>query len=72
MYANKAIEKIGQRMQVAQSRQKSSADKMRRPLEFQVGVAPIKGLMRFRNKGKFCTNKRIDEIWQQRKIKSEV
>ncbi|KAH9763374.1 Endonuclease [Citrus sinensis] len=53
-----AIEKIRQRMQATQSRQKRYADKRRRPLEFQVGdkvflkVAPVKGLMRFWNKEK--------------------
>ncbi|KAH9716733.1 Endonuclease [Citrus sinensis] len=53
-----AIEKIRQRMQPAQSRQKRYVDKRRRPLEFQVGdkvflkVAAVKGLMRFGNKGK--------------------
>ncbi|KAH9801781.1 Endonuclease [Citrus sinensis] len=52
------IEKIRQRMQATQSRQKRYADKRRRPLEFQVGdkvflkVAPVKGLMRFWNKEK--------------------
>ncbi|KAL5551009.1 hypothetical protein UlMin_001185 [Ulmus minor] len=45
-------------METAQSRQKSYADKRRRPLEFQVGdlvflkVAPMKGVMRFGKKGK--------------------
>ena len=53
-----AIKKIKQRMETAQSRQKSYADKRRRPLEFQVGdsvflkVAPMKGVMRFGKKGK--------------------
>ncbi|KAL5578280.1 hypothetical protein UlMin_019979 [Ulmus minor] len=53
-----AIKKIRQRMETAQSRQKSYADKRRRPLEFQVGdsvflkVAPMKGVMRFGKKGK--------------------
>ena len=45
-------------METAFSRQKSYADKRRRPLEFQVGdsvflkVAPFKGVMRFGKKGK--------------------
>ena len=45
-------------MKIAQSRQKSYADRRRRPLEFQVGdlvflkVAPTKGVMRFGKKGK--------------------
>ncbi|KAL5564792.1 hypothetical protein UlMin_027956 [Ulmus minor] len=43
-----AVKKIRERMETAQSRQKSYADKRRRPLEFQVGdavflkVAPMK------------------------------
>ena len=53
-----AIKKIRQRIEAAQSRQKSYADKRRRPLEFEVGdsvflkVAPMKGVMRFGKKGK--------------------
>ena len=49
---------IRQRLETAQSRKKTYADKRRRPLEFQVGdaiflkVAPFKGLMRFEKKGK--------------------
>ena len=49
---------IRQRLETAQSRQKSYADKRRRLLEFQVGdavflkVAPLKGVMRFGKKGK--------------------
>ncbi|KAL5559924.1 hypothetical protein UlMin_036136 [Ulmus minor] len=46
------------RIQTAQSRQKSYADKRRRPLEFKVGdfvflkVAPFKGVIRFGKRGK--------------------
>ncbi|KAL5540482.1 hypothetical protein UlMin_043076 [Ulmus minor] len=53
-----AIEKIQKRMRAAQSRQKSYADKRRRPLEFDEGdhvflkIAPMKGVMRFGRKGK--------------------
>ena len=49
---------IRERLDTAQSRQKSYADKRRRPLEFQAGnlvflkVAPMKGVMRFGKKGK--------------------
>ena len=49
---------IRERMNAAQSRQKSYADNRRRPLEFEVGdrvslkVSPTKGVMRFRKKGK--------------------
>ncbi|GJR90959.1 putative reverse transcriptase domain-containing protein [Tanacetum coccineum] len=54
----KKIFKIKDRMQVARDRQKSYADKRRRPLEFEVGdkvmlkVAPWKGVMRFGKHGK--------------------
>ncbi|KAK6118932.1 hypothetical protein DH2020_047328 [Rehmannia glutinosa] len=53
-----AVDKIRQRMKTAQSRQKSYADKRRKPLEFSVGdmiflkVTPMKGVMRFGKKGK--------------------
>ena len=53
-----AVKLIQKRMKTAQSRQKSYADRRRRPLEFQVGdlvflkVAPMKGVMRFGKKGK--------------------
>ena len=53
-----AVKLIRQRLETAQSRQKSYADKRRRPLEFLVGdavflkVAPLKGVMRFGKKGK--------------------
>ncbi|KAL5566309.1 hypothetical protein UlMin_029473 [Ulmus minor] len=52
------VKLIQERMKTAQSRQKSYADRRRRPLEFQVGdyvflkVAPKKGVMRFGKKGK--------------------
>ncbi|XP_076947451.1 uncharacterized protein LOC143619393 [Bidens hawaiensis] len=45
-------------MKAAQDRQKSYADKRRRPIEFDVGdhvmlkVSPWKGIIRFRKKGK--------------------
>ena len=45
-------------MRIAQSCQKCYANKRRGPLEFQIGdsvflkVAPMKGVMRFRKKGK--------------------
>ncbi|KAL5554224.1 hypothetical protein UlMin_041799 [Ulmus minor] len=53
-----AIKKIRARMETAQSRQKSYADKRRRPLEFQEGdfvflkLAPFKGVIRFGRRGK--------------------
>ncbi|GJR59717.1 putative reverse transcriptase domain-containing protein [Tanacetum coccineum] len=54
----KKIFKIRDRMQAARGRQKSYADKRRRPLEFEVGdkvllkVSPWKGVMRFGKRGK--------------------
>ena len=48
------IRTIGEHIRVAQSRQKSYADKRRRPLEFQRGdkvflkVSPTNGIERFR------------------------
>ncbi|GKA04468.1 putative reverse transcriptase domain-containing protein [Tanacetum coccineum] len=52
------IFKIRNRMQASRDRQKSYADKRRRPLEFEVGdkvmlkVLPWKGVIRFRKHGK--------------------
>ncbi|KAD3640213.1 hypothetical protein E3N88_29436 [Mikania micrantha] len=52
------IAQIQQRLQATRSRQKSYADKQRKPLEFQVGdrvmlkVSPWKGVVRFAKKGK--------------------
>ena len=54
----KAVKMIWQRLETAESWQKSYVDKRRRPLEFQVGdsvflkAAPLKGVMRFGKKGK--------------------
>jgi len=54
----KIIKTIRKRLQVAQSRQKSYADIRRWPLEFEVGdhvflkVSPLKGSIRFGQKGK--------------------
>ncbi|KAK6151777.1 hypothetical protein DH2020_014412 [Rehmannia glutinosa] len=53
-----AVMQIRQRMETAQSRQKSYSDQRRRMLEFSVGdqvflkVTPMKGVMRFGRKGK--------------------
>jgi len=53
-----AIEKIKDSMKKAQDRQKNYVDKRRRDLKFAVGdkvflkVTPIKGVLRFENKGK--------------------
>ena len=56
--ANQKIRVIRQRLQTAQSRQKSYADRRRRELEFEVSdfvflkVSPMKGVHRFGLKGK--------------------
>ncbi|XP_022870226.1 uncharacterized protein LOC111389526 [Olea europaea var. sylvestris] len=53
-----AVEKIRDRIKVAQDRQKSYADRRRKDLKFQVHhkvflkVAPMKGVLRFGKKGK--------------------
>ncbi|KAI3821409.1 hypothetical protein L1987_08976 [Smallanthus sonchifolius] len=52
------FDQIKARMKAAQDRQKSYADKRRRPIEFNVGdrvmlkVSPWKGIIRFRKRGK--------------------
>ncbi|GJR25822.1 putative reverse transcriptase domain-containing protein [Tanacetum coccineum] len=56
----KKIVQIKERLKTARSRQKSYADKRRKPLEFQVGdrvllkVSPWKGVVRFGKKGKLA------------------
>ncbi|KAD3640367.1 hypothetical protein E3N88_29590 [Mikania micrantha] len=55
---NDQIDQIRAHLKAAQDRQKSYADKHRRPIEFQVGdlvllkVSPWKGVIRFRKRGK--------------------
>ncbi|XP_022007810.1 uncharacterized protein LOC110907086 [Helianthus annuus] len=55
---NEKIDLIRARVKAAEDRQKSYADKRRRPIEFQVGdyvllkVSPWKGIIRFRKRGK--------------------
>ncbi|KAD4179825.1 hypothetical protein E3N88_28416 [Mikania micrantha] len=57
LMANK-LAQVRARLKAAQDRQKSYADKRRRPIEFNVGdrvllkVSPWKGLIRFRKRGK--------------------
>ena len=58
--AKKKVQIIQQHMRVAQSRQKSHADKRRRPLEFNVGdnvylkVTPMKKVQRFQVRSKLA------------------
>ncbi|KAD4982231.1 hypothetical protein E3N88_18902 [Mikania micrantha] len=55
---NQRIDQIRAHLKAAQDRQKSYADKRRRPIEYQVGdfvllkVSPWKGVIRFRKRGK--------------------
>ncbi|XP_021999401.1 uncharacterized protein LOC110896245 [Helianthus annuus] len=55
---NEKIDIVLARLKAVQDRQKSYADKRRRPIEFQVGdrvflkVSPWKGIIRFRKRGK--------------------
>ncbi|XP_022041205.1 uncharacterized protein LOC110943779 [Helianthus annuus] len=55
---NEKIDQVRARLKAAQDRQKSYADKRRRPIEFQEGdrvflkVSPWKGIIRFRKWGK--------------------
>ena len=58
---HEALEKVNvirDRLATAYSRQKSYADNIKRPLEFDVGdqvylkISPMKGVMRFGRKGK--------------------
>ena len=57
-YALEKVQLIRYRLKASQSRLKSYADKRKRKLEFQVDdwvflkVSPMKGVMRFRKKGK--------------------
>ena len=59
--AEKQVHIIQQHLKVAQSRQKSYADKRRRPIEFEVGdyiyltVSPMKGVQRFGVKRKLAS-----------------
>jgi hypothetical protein len=60
MDAEKQIQMVHESLKVAQSRQKSYADKRRRDLSFEVGdfvylkVSPMRGTRRFKVKGKLA------------------
>jgi hypothetical protein len=59
--AEKQVQMVRESLKVAQSRQKSYADKRRRDLSFEIGdfvylkVSPIRGIRRFRVKGKLAS-----------------
>jgi hypothetical protein len=58
--AEKQVQMIRENLKVAQSRQKSYADKRRRDLSFKIGdfiylkVSPMRGTRRFKDKGKLA------------------
>ncbi|GKB69895.1 putative reverse transcriptase domain-containing protein [Tanacetum coccineum] len=60
MAESAAHQSYGKKLKAARDRQKSYADKIRKPLEFRVGdhvllkVSPWKGVVRFRKKGKLA------------------
>nr|GEX33125.1 hypothetical protein [Tanacetum cinerariifolium] len=60
LYRQKCRSPIKERLKTARSRQKSYADKRRKPIEFKVGdqvllkVSPSKGVVRFGKKGKLA------------------
>ncbi|GJU68766.1 putative reverse transcriptase domain-containing protein [Tanacetum coccineum] len=66
---NEKILQIKDRLKAARDRQKSYADKRRKPLEFSVGdyvllkVSPWKGVVRFGKKGKREENNRIPSTY---------
>ena len=76
LYFMEKVQLIRDRLKTTQSRQKSYADVRRRELQFQVddwgffNVSPMKGVMRFDNKGKLSPRyvgpykilKRIDKV----------
>ena len=80
------IIQIHERLKTARDRQKSYADKRRRPLEFQVGdrvllkVSPWKGVVRFGKKGKlsprfvgpFTIVKRVGPVAYQLELPEEM
>jgi hypothetical protein len=77
--AEEQVRMIGENLRIAQSRQKSYADTWRRLLEFKEGdhvylkVSPIRGMRRFKVKGKLSTRfirpflilKRVEEVEYQ-------
>ena len=80
------VQLVRQRLQSAQSRQKSYADQRRRPLEFQVGdqvfvrVSPMKGVVRFGKRGKlsprfigpFTISERVGGLAYRLELPSEL
>ncbi|GKA02495.1 putative reverse transcriptase domain-containing protein [Tanacetum coccineum] len=82
----KKISQIKDRLKAARDRQKSYANKRRKPLEFSVGdhvllkVFPWKGVVRFMNKGKlaprfvgpFEITKRIDPVAYRLRLPKEL
>ncbi|KAJ9565428.1 hypothetical protein OSB04_001394 [Centaurea solstitialis] len=80
------INQIRERLKIAQDRQKSYADKRRRPIEFQVGdkvmlkISPWKGVVRFGKRGKLSPRyigpykiiKRVGEVAYKLELPEEL
>ncbi|KAI3672993.1 hypothetical protein L6452_39099 [Arctium lappa] len=80
------INQIRERLKIAQDRQKSYADKRRKPIEFQVGdkvmlkISPWKGVVRFRKRGKLSPRyigpykiiKRVGEVAYKLELPEEL
>ncbi|KAI3748391.1 hypothetical protein L6452_11427 [Arctium lappa] len=80
------INQIRERLKIAQDRQKSYADKRRKPIEFQVGdkvmlkISPWKGVVRFGKRGKLSPRyigpykiiKRVGEVAYKLELPEEL
>jgi hypothetical protein len=78
--AEKQVQMVCESLKVAQSRQKSYADKRRRDISFEIGdfvylkVSPMRGTRRFRVKGKLALGRRAMRIKEEETshLKSEI
>lgn len=73
--AEKQVRMVRENLRVAQSRQKSYADHRRRELSIEVGdfvylkVSPMRGLCRFKVRGKLATRSLDHSRFWRRKVK---
>jgi hypothetical protein len=78
--AEKQVQMVCESLKVAQSRQRSYADKRRRDISFEIGdfvylkVSPMRGTRRFRVKGKLALGRRAMRIKEEETshLKSEI